>query len=327
MRVSGLVLATAIMFSVSTVSSIQAQEITDRDHPFISRMSGLKTYSVKVKDYDEYVFPLERQVWGKTKMKKTHVEGKVTRITYTAPENVSAFQIDHYYENELKNAGYTILFSARGKGVGDENAHDWYDIYYPEHPLLFGKYLNDPKNQQHYLSAKFSRPEGDVYVTLYAIPLSDDKTMAQLDVIETVSSAAAPGAVPSAGAYVPTDLSLVIGELRRNGHYPVYGIIFEDGKATIKPGSERSLKMIADLLVASPGLQLYIVGNTDNRKSFAEAMELSRSRADMVARSLVFTYKADAARVQSEGVGPLCPAVANLPDLAAKNDRIELVVK
>ncbi len=303
----------------------QAHAVDGRDHPYLSRMSGLQTHAVKVKDFDEYVFPLERQVWGKKKMKKMRVEGKVTRMTYTAPENISSFQIARYYENELKNAGYAVQFSARGSAISDERPYDWYDRYYPEHPLLYGQYLDDPNNRQYYFNAKLPRPEGDIYVTFYTIPLSDVKTLAQIDVIETVSDS--PAFTPAAGTNVPSDLSLVIAELRRNGHYPVYDIDFEAGKATIIKGSEKALKMIADVINANPGLSVYIVGNTDSSGDFARAKELSQARADMVARVLTFTYKVDASRVQPEGVGPLWPVVANQPGFAGKNNRIELVVK
>ena len=51
--------------------------------------------------------------------------------------------------------------------------------------------------------------------------------------------------------------------LDEEGHVAVYGILFDTGKADLKPGSAPALAEIAKLLKASPALSIYVVGHTD----------------------------------------------------------------
>jgi len=55
-------------------------------------------------------------------------------------------------------------------------------------------------------------------------------------------------------------------------------------------------------------------------------MDLSRRRADAVAKALTTKYQIAAARLTAEGVGPLAPVASNdSEDGRAKSRRVELV--
>ena len=52
-------------------------------------------------------------------------------------------------------------------------------------------------------------------------------------------------------------------DLQAAGHVALYGILFDTDKAEIKAGSESTLKEMARLLQATPGMKVYIVGHTE----------------------------------------------------------------
>ena len=115
-------------------------------------------------------------------------------------------------------------------------------------------------------------------------------------------------------------------DLDRVGHVAVYEILFDTGKADLKPASGGALKEIAALMAKSPTLKLYVVGHTDNVGTLAQNLDLSKRRAQAVVTALTTTYKVAPARLQSDGVGPLTPVASNGEEAGrAKNRRVELV--
>jgi len=125
---------------------------------------------------------------------------------------------------------------------------------------------------------------------------------------------------------IKVDAAALASDITRTGHSAVYGIYFDTGKADIKPESDAALKEITKLLQQDPKLKLHVVGHTDNVGTLASNMDLSRRRADAVARALTTKYQIAALRLTSEGVGPLAPVMSNdSEDGRAKNRRVELV--
>ena len=64
-------------------------------------------------------------------------------------------------------------------------------------------------------------------------------------------------------------------------------VLFDVGQATLKPGAERTLERVADLLTRHPERRLLIEGYTDSTGSESYNMELSRRRAEAVEQALV----------------------------------------
>ena len=94
----------------------------------------------------------------------------------------------------------------------------------------------------------------------------------------------------------------------------------------LKPESETALKEIAKLLQDDPGLQVHVVGHTDNVGGLEANMKLSLDRANAVVRDLTAKRGIAASRLKAGGVGPLAPVAANDTDAGkAKNRRVELV--
>jgi outer membrane protein OmpA-like peptidoglycan-associated protein len=118
----------------------------------------------------------------------------------------------------------------------------------------------------------------------------------------------------------------LLNNLRTTGHVAVNGIYFDTGRSEIRPESEKAVGEIAKLLKGDPGLQVYVVGHTDNIGPLDANMKLSQGRADAVVQALVRTHGIPASRLKSFGNGPFAPVATNATeDGRAQNRRVELV--
>jgi flagellar motor protein MotB len=283
-----------------------------KDHPLISRYPGSVITHYLTKDFDELTLPLSKVIDQKF-AKSQHLEGKITRIIYVAPEGRSVLEVFRNYQGALKKAGFETLFTCGPQDCcvsGSSNARvygtgDYDDYWGPDHGIR-------------YASAKLARPEGDVYVSL----LIDDqggnfRPNVELYVIEMK---------PMESDLITVDAASLANDINRTGHASVYGIYFDTGKADIKPESDATLKEIAKLLQGDPKLKLYVVGHTDSQGALDLNMDLSRRRAEAALAALTTKYAVPAARLRAYGSGPYAPVASNdSEDGRAKNRRVELV--
>ena len=314
--INGVVLICCLIASTSGFSAGQEQDVAgSKDHPLISRYTGSWIIAYGTKAFDEYLFATGKLLAEDKLQKSEHLEGKITRITYQAPQGRSSLEIYRNFESALKKAGFQILFSCAEQ--------DCADGIYPLHQTVHadvGDSIDTWAGQQgwglRHVSAKLSRPEGDVYVSLL-VQNGNDAQVVQLDVIEMK---------PMDTGLVTVNAATLAGDINRTGHASVYGIYFDTGKADVKPESETTLKEIAKLLQQQPDWKLYVVGHTDNQGAFDMNMDLSRRRADAVIKVLTDRYAVGAARLRSAGDGPTAPVASNeTEESRAKNRRVELV--
>jgi OOP family OmpA-OmpF porin len=114
--------------------------------------------------------------------------------------------------------------------------------------------------------------------------------------------------------------------LKTTGRWATQGILFETGKAEIRPESAPTLKQIVDALKEHPELRLRIEGHTDNVGTPDANLALSEARALAVKNRLVSEFGIDAARLESVGLGDTKPATPNTtPEGRANNRRVEVV--
>jgi len=115
-------------------------------------------------------------------------------------------------------------------------------------------------------------------------------------------------------------------DLRTTGHAAVYGITFDTDSARIKPESAKALGEVAKLLKAEAGLNVHVVGHTDDRGTAEHNLKLSQARAQAVLQALVKEHGIAAGRLTSHGCGPYAPVATNdTEEGRAKNRRVELV--
>jgi OOP family OmpA-OmpF porin len=114
--------------------------------------------------------------------------------------------------------------------------------------------------------------------------------------------------------------------LKTTGRWATQGILFETGKAEIRPESAPTLKQIGDALKEHPELRVRIEGHTDNVGTADANLALSEARAVAVKNRLVSEFGIDAARLESVGLGDTKPATPNTtPEGRANNRRVEVV--
>lgn len=147
--------------------------------------------------------------------------------------------------------------------------------------------------------------EVKAYLLYYVLTIVEREAMTQ----EVVANAAAMG-----------------NDISSTGHASVYGIYFDTGRAEIKPESDAAISEIANLLKNHGGLNLYVVGHTDNEGSFDSNMKLSKDRADSVVKALTRKYGIAEGRLKAYGVASLSPVASNSTENGrANNRRVELV--
>lgn len=115
-------------------------------------------------------------------------------------------------------------------------------------------------------------------------------------------------------------------QLDEAGRIVTHGILFDSGSDKIKAESYKTLADIGGLLTENPALRISIEGHTDSDGADAANLTLSQKRADAVKTYLVDTYKIDAARLETKGLGESKPIdTNNTAEGKANNRRVELV--
>jgi outer membrane protein OmpA-like peptidoglycan-associated protein len=103
------------------------------------------------------------------------------------------------------------------------------------------------------------------------------------------------------------------------------GVLFDTGKATLKPDAKITLAKLAGVMLVFGKTTMQIEGYTDNTGSEATNLKLSEDRAKSV-RDFLETQGIAGARLTSSGKGPADPVAPNdTPEGRSKNRRVEIV--
>lgn len=320
-----------IFYFLVNPGNIQANDVAgSKDHPLISRYAGSVILGYDVRDYDSFVLPLGKQGSDPTTgaaiiTKKQTLEGKITRILYASPEGRSSLEVLRNYQQSLAKAGFESLFSCAQNQCGERlNA-----ALYPLERRLknsgqISEYALEFPKDQRYLTAKWSRPEGTVHVSIFVAVCGINNfketfnhPITLLEIIETKAMEA---------GLVTVNAETMKKEIEKTGHVSIYGIYFDIDKSEIKPNSKPALEEIGHLLRQNPQLKIYLVGHTDNQGTLNYNLDLSQRRAESVMSALIKKYGVDPKRLAAKGVGPLAPVDSNQTEEGrAKNRRVELV--
>lgn len=295
-----------VLTVVAAGITLAADEGGSKDHPLVSRYPGSTITGYRTVEFDEFALPLGKLKPDSTFEKTQRLEGKVTAIHYQTPAGRSILEVYRNYETALTAAGFQILFACAHNnecGRGD--------------PTLWSAVggSNWESDQQRYLSAKLSRPEGDVYLSLHVS--SYGSVYAELYVVDVK---------PMESGLVKVTAAALQGGLAQSGHVEVPGIFFDFNKSDVKPESKPSLDEVARMVKANPSMRVWVIGHTDSVGTVEANQKLSEARALAVVKTLVADYGIAAARLKGYGAGPIAPVASNKTEEGrAKNRRVELV--
>jgi len=103
-------------------------------------------------------------------------------------------------------------------------------------------------------------------------------------------------------------------------------VVFETGKADLKPGAAERLRPLAQYLSANPDVKVRIDGHTDAQGSDSYNQDLSERRAQAI-RTALSSMGVDPARVQAIGHGEATPLADNrTPTGRQQNRRVEITL-
>jgi outer membrane protein OmpA-like peptidoglycan-associated protein len=102
-------------------------------------------------------------------------------------------------------------------------------------------------------------------------------------------------------------------------------VLFDTGKATLKPGADSVVGRVAEFMQKNPDTKVMIEGHTDSRGSDEYNQELSKRRAQAVQDALA-SRGIDRNRVEAVGKGEGFPVASNDSDAGRQqNRRVEIV--
>lgn len=116
-------------------------------------------------------------------------------------------------------------------------------------------------------------------------------------------------------------------KIELNKRFILNNILFDFNKATLRPTSYPELLKVVNILKKSPTYKIEISGHTDNIGNKSYNLELSKTRAEEVAKYLV-SKGIDKSRIISVGKGSSDPIQSNESEAGRqKNRRVEFVLK
>ena len=115
--------------------------------------------------------------------------------------------------------------------------------------------------------------------------------------------------------------------IAETGKFVTNNILFETGKATLKPESMDEIQKVAEYMKKNPTVRFEVQGHTDNQGSDAVNDPLSQQRAEAVVKALE-GLGCDGFNLRAVGKGSHEPVADNKTDEGrAKNRRVEFIKK
>jgi OmpA-OmpF porin, OOP family len=294
-----------VLAMLSAAMPVAAADIPgSADHPLVGRYEGSSINGYDYQEFDVYPFPA-----GAGRDGFREIEGRVTRISYIIPEEVSPTAIMRNFEIALEARGFETVFSCDTRDCGDIS----YDLdQFPIPRMIVDRF------DFRVLAARLARPEdGDAYATVVVSPDTANQVRVMLGVVET-----APLELRMIDA---AEMARSVGE---TGRVALYGITFATDSAEIREESAETIAEMAAFLAAAPELQVVIVGHTDNQGSLEYNLGLSHRRAEAVRNALARDHGIAADRMLFAGAGFLAPVAPNTTEEGrALNRRVEIIAR
>lgn len=124
-----------------------------------------------------------------------------------------------------------------------------------------------------------------------------------------------------------SDMSAIEKSIAETGKFVTNNILFDTGKATLKPESMEEIGKVADFMKKNPSVRFEVQGHTDNQGSDKINDPLSQQRAEAVVKALE-SLGCDGFNLRAVGKGSHEPIADNKTEEGrAKNRRVVFVKK
>ena len=124
-----------------------------------------------------------------------------------------------------------------------------------------------------------------------------------------------------------SDLTAVEKSMQETGKFVTNNILFETGKATLKPESMADIKAVAEYMTKNPSVRFEVQGHCDNQGSDKVNDPLSQQRAEAIVAELV-KLGVDEWNLRAVGKGSHEPVADNKTEEGrAQNRRVEFIKK
>jgi OOP family OmpA-OmpF porin len=319
-----------------------------RDAAILPRYAGAILLESKASAFDDITLPnakLERQ--GDQRDSSNNrlnrppeplaVEGRLTRMTYLLPQGRSSLEVVRGYQQTIKDGGGSVLFECSGDGCGGSptsgatsggSETGLIHMLYPK-AMVSGNWTMCPLDEgmagQRYTLLDLPQGAGKAVVLTWSVgdvsAGSDCHAWVGrvVALVVTVETAAREQRMETVNA------ASVEQSLARDGRVALYSILFDTGRAEIKPESQPQVTELVSFMRSAPATKVLVVGHTDNQGALDYNLDLSRRRAQAVTAALA-AQGIPAARMVPQGVGMAAPLASNdTDDGRAKNRRVELV--
>ena len=279
-----------------------------------------------IKNYLGDVFTVEYDMLYKNKGDISGVGADLDIMNESMPQGRELFDIDYnyYYEKTSVHCNYT---RPTAEGYDDKEGHSStydvatiYDGRWHHFALSFNKraikFYVDGKRVINVPNAK----SGAGWLTIQASGGDGDRVVYLRNVV------IAKGAVELYERNA-TDMTAVEKAIAETGKFVTNNILFETGKATLKPESMEEIQKVAEYMKKNPRVRFEVQGHTDNQGSDAINDPLSQQRAEAVVKALA-DLGVDDFNLKAVGKGSHEPVADNKTEAGrAKNRRVEFIKK
>lgn len=312
----------ALTDKIEATKTEKHQDVSgSKDHPLISRYPGAYIARYSVTEHEMYQFPTGPM--QKKTLPLQQVQGRYTTIVYQLPKSLSTIQVLRNYEQAFDKAKVKKVLSCNQSSCG-LLLPKFYVLAQSGGRQTASRYLGvdvynaTDRSDYRFWSGTLSHNDKKVYIT-FMVMKHGGRVSAFVDVLEA-------GQMET--GLVSFNLESLSDAIENQGKAVLSGIYFDTDKATLKPQSDASMKVIAQYLKKHPKHHVYIVGHTDNQGGYKHNLSLSKMRADTVVNTLAKQYKIAKQRLTPVGVGPVSPSANNNSDNTRQvNRRVEMVLK
>ncbi len=316
----------ALLIALSQAAGA-ADEPGSKDPAGLKRYEGSEIIAYRGPKFDEFVLPLSiaTDFGAVPKYEKSEaISGKVTRVTYLAPEGRTPAEVVANYRKEFEKLKVVTLYE---KKQGDPG---WFGPTFDKNSEedTLGQMLAYNEGEERMIVAKSADANPTYYVlfvTAYnygIIPQRLEERVKKGHVLVHLQ-VIAPDVMEEKMVFVNAEA--MGNSLESTGRVVLYGLLFETDKDTMQATSQPTLDEIVKLLKAKPELSVHVVGHTDNQGKPEYNLGLSQRRSASIVKALT-QAGIPAERLTSFGCGAYSPVDTNDTDEGRqKNRRVELV--